>query len=96
VAGYRDAWLEWKQGLRDVLFPAGTYAMVRHAGVMCASPYALVTSYIIQREHFRKGGGHLYLRLRAVSIKHPTKTLFVDHQPRNGRASTRIVAIRGP
>ncbi len=38
VAEYRNAWLEWKQGFRDVLFPVGTYAMVRHAGVMCASP----------------------------------------------------------
>lgn len=38
VAEYRAAWLDWKQGFRDVLFPAGTYAMVRNAGVVCASP----------------------------------------------------------
>ena len=38
VADYRAAWLDWKRGVRDVLFPAGTYAMVRNAGVLCVSP----------------------------------------------------------
>jgi putative transposase len=38
VADYRAAWLEWKQGFRDVVFPAGTYAMVRNANVACAPP----------------------------------------------------------
>jgi len=30
---YREAWQRWKMGFKDVLFPAGTYALVRHAGV---------------------------------------------------------------
>lgn len=32
LAEYRAAWEQWRQGLRDVLFPPGTYALVRHAG----------------------------------------------------------------
>jgi len=32
---YRDAWEKFKAGFKDVLFPAGTYWMVRHAG--CAT-----------------------------------------------------------
>lgn len=32
VHDYREAWQRWKQGIRDVLFPSGTYALVRHAG----------------------------------------------------------------
>lgn len=38
VVAYREAWLQWKQGFRDAVFPAGTYAMVKHANVVCASP----------------------------------------------------------
>jgi len=38
IVAYREARLLWKQGVRDVIFPAGTYAMMRHAGVPCASP----------------------------------------------------------
>lgn len=29
---YRAAWERWRAGIRDVLFPPGTYALVRHAG----------------------------------------------------------------
>lgn len=32
---YREAWNEWKTGKRDVEFPPGTYALVRHAGAKC-------------------------------------------------------------
>jgi len=38
IAAYREAWLDWKQGGLDVLFPAGTYALVRNANVICVSP----------------------------------------------------------
>jgi len=37
-ATYREAWLRWKQGFTDVVFPAGTYALARYAAVVCASP----------------------------------------------------------
>ena len=30
---YREEWLKWRQGIRDVLFPKGTYALVRFACV---------------------------------------------------------------
>jgi len=33
IREYREAWTRWKAGLRDTLFPPGTYALVRHAGV---------------------------------------------------------------
>lgn len=33
---YRAAWTEWRSGSRDVKFPAGTYALRVHAGVLCA------------------------------------------------------------
>jgi hypothetical protein len=33
VRDYREAWTRWKAGLRATLFPPGTYALVRHAGV---------------------------------------------------------------
>jgi len=36
LAAYRAAWLRWRDGLRDVVFPAGTYALRLHAGVACA------------------------------------------------------------
>ena len=32
VQTYREAWLKWRQGIKDILFPPGTYALVRHAG----------------------------------------------------------------
>ena len=35
---YRDAFLKWKRGIRDVLFPHGTYALRLHAAVPCAPP----------------------------------------------------------
>jgi len=35
-AAYREAWLRWKQGFVDVVFPAGTYALARYAAVVCA------------------------------------------------------------
>ena len=38
AAEYRLAWLEWKRGLRDILFPPGTYALVHHAGAACRAP----------------------------------------------------------
>jgi len=33
---YREAWLAFKSGVKDVVFPAGTYWMVRHAGLPAA------------------------------------------------------------
>ncbi|HKO52562.1 MAG TPA: hypothetical protein VJV79_32870 [Polyangiaceae bacterium] len=33
---YRAAWLRWRDGIRDVIFPAGTYALRLHSGVLCA------------------------------------------------------------
>lgn len=38
LESYRDAWLAFKSGVRDVVFPAGTYWMARHAGCAAASP----------------------------------------------------------
>jgi putative transposase len=35
VAAYRDAWVRWRAGARSVEFPAGTYALRVHAGVVC-------------------------------------------------------------
>ncbi len=35
---YRDAFLKWKRGIRDVLFPHGTYALRLHSAVPCAPP----------------------------------------------------------
>ena len=35
---YRDALKKWKQGHYDVVFPAGTYWMVRHANAVSAAP----------------------------------------------------------
>ena len=37
VAAYREAWRRWRAGARNVLFPAGTYALRVHAGVRCAT-----------------------------------------------------------
>jgi putative transposase len=38
IVAYREAWLRWKQGFADVVFPAGTYALAKHAQVVCAPP----------------------------------------------------------
>jgi len=38
VQSYRVALSKFKEGLRDVLFPAGTYWMRVHQGVACAAP----------------------------------------------------------
>lgn len=35
VSQYRKAWLEWRAGIRAVLFPLGTYALRIHARVAC-------------------------------------------------------------
>ena len=32
---YREAWEKFKQGIRDVVFPAGTYWLRVYAGVTC-------------------------------------------------------------
>jgi len=34
---YRAAWNEWRQGRRDTIFPAGTYALRVNASVTCAN-----------------------------------------------------------
>lgn len=36
VAAYREALAAWRKGMRDVLFPPGTYLMRRSHGVCCA------------------------------------------------------------
>jgi hypothetical protein len=38
VVAYRDAWRRWRAGMRGVQFPPGTYALRRHAGVLCQAP----------------------------------------------------------
>ena len=38
VQAYRAAYRKWKQGIRDVVFPAGTYQLRVHAGVTCSPP----------------------------------------------------------
>ncbi len=35
---YKDALGRWVEGVRDVLFPAGTYWMRVHHGVECSAP----------------------------------------------------------
>ena len=35
VREYRETWLLWKAGFRDVVFPASTYAMCKHQGATC-------------------------------------------------------------
>ena len=37
INAYREAYARWKQGVRDTVFPPGTYALRRYAGVNCAS-----------------------------------------------------------
>ena len=36
LAGYREAWLQWRAGARGVVFPFGTYGLRVYAGVCCA------------------------------------------------------------
>jgi REP element-mobilizing transposase RayT len=36
--GYRDALVAWRAGLRDVVFPSGTWHMRVHHAVCCAAP----------------------------------------------------------
>lgn len=38
VDDYRSAFARWRQGIRDVLFPAGTYALRLLAAVPCTAP----------------------------------------------------------
>jgi len=38
LRAYRDAWSAMRAGVRDVLFPAGTYALRVFHGVRCAAP----------------------------------------------------------
>jgi REP element-mobilizing transposase RayT len=35
ICRYRAAWSEWRQGQRERSFPAGTYALRVHSGVVC-------------------------------------------------------------
>ena len=37
LQAYREAWSHFRKGVRDVLFPSGTYALVRFAGARCAA-----------------------------------------------------------
>ena len=43
VIEYKQAFLEWRRGNREVVFPAGTYALRIHAGVPCVSPAAVAS-----------------------------------------------------
>jgi hypothetical protein len=36
IDAYREAWKRWKEGVRDVEFPPGTYALVHYGGACCA------------------------------------------------------------
>jgi len=38
VAAYRHAWMQFKAGLRAVVFPAGTWKLRRELGVWCEAP----------------------------------------------------------
>ena len=38
LEAYRQAWEQFKAGLKDVVFPAGTYWMCRHAGLASVPP----------------------------------------------------------
>jgi putative transposase len=38
LSSYRAAWLAFRDGIRDALFPFGTYAMRVYHGVQCAGP----------------------------------------------------------
>jgi len=39
LSAYRTAWLAWRQGKREVLFPAGTYALRVLHGAACLPPH---------------------------------------------------------
>ena len=36
ISDYKSVLKKWRKGIRDALFPAGTYALRIHAGVCCA------------------------------------------------------------
>lgn len=38
LQAYREAWEQFRAGVKDVVFPAGTYWMCKHAGLQSASP----------------------------------------------------------
>jgi REP element-mobilizing transposase RayT len=38
LEAYRSAWKNYCEGVKDVVFPAGTYWMKKHLGVLCAQP----------------------------------------------------------
>jgi putative transposase len=38
LEAYREAWESFREGMKDVVFPPGTYWMCRHAGCVSASP----------------------------------------------------------
>ena len=38
LEAYQEAWGQFKAGIKDVVFPAGTYWMGRHAGLRAAPP----------------------------------------------------------
>jgi len=43
ISEYKEALIEWRRGNREVVFPAGTYALRIHAGVMCVHPAAVAS-----------------------------------------------------
>jgi len=43
VLEYKEALIEWRGGNREVVFPAGTYALRIHAGVTCVHPAAVAS-----------------------------------------------------
>jgi len=43
IIEYKEALIEWRRGNREVLFPAGTYALRIHAGVSCVHPAAVAS-----------------------------------------------------
>ena len=38
AVAYREALADWRRGIRDVIFPPGTYQMLRFHAVRCAAP----------------------------------------------------------
>ena len=43
VSEYKEALTQWRRGNREVVFPAGTYALRIHAGVPCTHPVAVAS-----------------------------------------------------
>ena len=43
ISEYKEALIEWRRGNREVVFPAGTYALRIHAGVRCVHPPAVAS-----------------------------------------------------